>query len=82
MWIAAALGGIDVTAGDAFGTQSARGLSGGRQSGRLYSPIYGRYGSTGMRSFSGVDPPPPTRYSTVQVGLQDPGTSVARSTRG
>ena len=68
--------------GTPFGNQSARCLSGGRQSGRLYSPHYGRYGSTRMRSTSGVKPSPLMRYSTVRARLQDPGISVARPTRG
>ena len=47
--------------GTLFGSRSARGLSGGRQSGRPFSPHYGQYGSTRMKSSSGVDSPPPTR---------------------
>ena len=82
VWTAAALGEIDITMGDDFGSRSARGLSGERQSGRTSSPHYGRYGSTGTKLFLGVDPPPLTRYSMLRGGSQDLDTSVARPIRG
>ena len=65
-----------------FGARLARGLSGGRQSGKPFSPFYGRYGSTGMRLSSGVYSPPSMQYNMVQGGLHNLGTSVAHSTWG
>ena len=76
------LGGSTSRQGTHFGNRSAKGLSGGIQSGRPSSPHYGRYGSTETKLYLGVNPPPPMRYSMLGGGSQDPGTSVARPIRG
>ena len=58
------------------GDRSVRALSDERRCGGPFSLPYGRYGSTGMRSSSGVVSHPPTQYSMMRGGLHNIGISV------